>query len=97
MKSVSIADCIGTGVALERLNYFDRQILTADDMVTERDYFLQKLRRHNRLVHGCGVVCGLAVAAAPTSDQPWRIEIKPGYALGPYGDEIFVAESCFLD
>jgi hypothetical protein len=96
MKDVSVADCL-TGVKLQRVNYFDRQLLTADDMLTEREYFLQKLRRHNRFLHGWGVVCGLAVKSAATSDQPWRVEIDPGYALGPYGDEIFVGETSYLD
>ncbi|HML13969.1 MAG TPA: hypothetical protein VK456_11705 [Xanthobacteraceae bacterium] len=98
MKNVSLADCLQAGaVKLERVNYFDRQLLTVDDMVTERDYFLQKLRRHNRFLHGWGVVCGLAVIIAPTADQPWRVAIEPGYALGPYGDEIFVGEQFYLD
>ena len=47
----------------ERLRYFPRQLLTADDMRTEQQYFREKLRRHNRMLHGWGVVCGLQVVA----------------------------------
>jgi uncharacterized protein DUF11 len=96
--SIQVLDCLQTEiVTLERVNYFDRQLLTADDMITERDYFLQKLRRHNRFLHGWGVVCGLGVTAAPTSALPWRVQIGTGYALGPYGDEIYVAQPVYLD
>jgi hypothetical protein len=87
-------------VALQRVNFFNRQLLTADDMTADRDYFLAKLRRHNRFLHGCGVVCGLVVAppAAPTATTPpWLVGISSGYALGPYGDEIFVGETVNFD
>ncbi len=83
--------------ALERVRYFQRQLLTADDMLTDQDYFREKMRRHNRLLHGLGVVCGLEVTAAPTAEAPWRVRISEGYALGPQGDEISVAGDVFLD
>jgi hypothetical protein len=95
---VQLMDCgQGTLVCLERVKYFNRQLLTADDMTTEQNYFLQKLRRHNRFLHGWGVVCGLQVTAAPTAALPWQVRIESGYALGPYGDEIFVGEPFLLD
>jgi hypothetical protein len=87
----------GTMNPLQRVNYFNRQLLTADDMATEQNYFLEKMRRHNRFLHGWGVVCGLAVTASPTAALPWQVQIWPGYALGPYGDEIFVGEAVLLD
>jgi hypothetical protein len=79
------------------VNYFPRQLLTADDMFADQDYFRLKLRRHNRFMHGWGTVCGLAVTAAPSSNTPWLVQISAGYALGPYGDEIFVGDSVDLD
>src|SRR5262249_37150925 len=82
---------------LERVNYFPRQLLTADDMITDQQYFIAKLRRHNRYLHGWGVVCGLAVTIAPTATSPWMVLISPGYALGPYGDEIYVPNPVSLD
>src|SRR5712691_4587713 len=98
MSTLQLPDCLQPeGQALERVKYFPRQLLAVDDMETERDYFLDKLRRHNRLLHGWGVVCGLEVTAAPTQTMPWLVHISPGYALGPYGDEIYVAEPVCLD
>ena len=78
---------------LERVKYFRRQLLTEADMTTDQDYFRQKHRRHNRFLHGWGTVCGLEVFPV----QGLCVEIQPGYALGPYGDEIFVPEPVRLD
>lgn len=98
MKSVQVTDCSpATTVKLERVNFFDRQLLTASDMITDRDYFLQKLRRHNRFLHGWGVVCGLAVTVPAQPASPWQVQIGSGYALGPFGDEIFVGDSVLFD
>src|SRR3954447_5911033 len=98
MKDIQIVDCLQPElIALEKVNYFPRQLLTVDDMVTERDYVLQKMRRHNRYLHGWGVVCGLIVKPAPTPAQPWLVQVGGGYALGPYGDEIYVVEPALLD
>ncbi len=83
--------------ALERVRYFPRQLLTVDDMVTDQNYFREKLRRHNRYLHGTGVVCGLWVTASPTKDAPWQVAISAGYAVGPLGDEIYVADTVNLD
>ena len=80
----------------ERLRYFSRQLLTADDMRTEQEYFREKQRRHNRLLHGAGTVCGLEVMADPEAG-PMAVKICPGYALGPLGDEIYAAEPVSLD
>lgn len=96
--NLALLDCTQTDSAtVERVNYFPRQLLTADDMFADQDYFRLKLRRHNRFMHGWGTVCGLAVTAAPAANTPWLVEISAGYALGPYGDEIFVGDSVNLD
>ena len=86
-----------TSVA-ERPRYYPRQIITPDDLTLEQDYFRNKFRRHNRLMHGWGVVCGAKVCVTPisvTADniasyQPWMVTVTSGYVLGPYGDEIIL-------
>jgi hypothetical protein len=98
IKTLELSACSeAQKTALERVNYFPRQLLTVDDMVTEFEYFRQKLRRHNLFLHGWGIVCGLEVTPDPTSDAPSRVKIGSGYAIGPYGDEIYVADAVFLD
>ena len=81
---------------LERVRYYPRQLITAEDMRAEQDYFLDRLRRHNRLLHGWGVVSGFEVQPA-TSGAPWEVRVMPGYAVSPQGDEIFFAEPQMFD
>ena len=98
MANMQLLDCCHpTQDAPERVHYFPRQLLTADDMVTDQEYFRDKLRRHNRFLHGWGTVCGLEVVAAPKGDKPWQVSITSGYALGPWGDEIYVGEPVHMD
>jgi hypothetical protein len=98
MATMQLLDCCHpTQGALERVRYFPRQLLTAEDLTEDQEYFKEKLRRHNWYLHGWGTVCGLEVIAAPTGDIPWRVSITPGYALGPWGDEIYVGEPVQID
>src|SRR4051812_14026724 len=60
---------------LKRLNYFYGQMLGVNDFRTEQAYFRDKLKLHNRCLHGFGTVCGLKVVpeqkpsdCAPESD-----------------------------
>lgn len=75
--------------------YYPRQLITPDDLTLEQNYFRDRLRRHNRLLHGWGVVCGALVCPVTTKDANgvvsvalWQVQVQPGYILGPYGDEI---------
>jgi len=78
--------------------YYPRQLITPDDLTLEQNYFRDRMRRHNRLLHGWGVVCGALVCPVPTpalSDStspfvPWQVQVQKGYILGPYGDEIIL-------
>lgn len=77
--------------------YYPRQLITPADLTLEQDYFRDRLRRHNRLLHGWGVVCGALVCPVqavnddgPLSYSPWLVQVQPGYVLGPYGDEIML-------
>lgn len=50
---------------LRRLNYFFGQMLGVQDFQTEQNFFREKLKLHNRCLHGYGVVCGLKVEPVP--------------------------------
>src|SRR5688572_30311715 len=50
---------------LKRLNYFYGQMLGVADFQAEQAYFREKLKLHNRCLHGYGVVCGLLVSVVP--------------------------------
>ena len=87
MSDMSDLKCAACGEALERERYVPRQMLPADDMRVEQEDFREKLKRHNRYLHGWGVVCGLAVEW--TDDlKNWTVRICPGYAVAPQGDEM---------
>jgi hypothetical protein len=77
---------------MERLKYYSGQILSVADLTAEQDYFLAKHRRHNRFLHGWGVVSGLTVATA----GPSQVKIDPGLALDAAGNEILVCEQVRL-
>jgi hypothetical protein len=78
----------------ERPRYYARQLVTPDDMTLEQDYFRARLRRHNRYLHGWGVVCGAEVVEAT---KAWKVIVKAGFVLGPYGDEIFIESDQCVD
>jgi outer membrane biosynthesis protein TonB len=82
--------------AFERVRYYARQLLTAEDMRAEQDYFLERLRRHNRFLHGWGVACGCDVQPAG-GGTPWQVSVSPGYVVTPQGDEIWIDEQTVCD
>ena len=87
---------------VERPRYYARQLITPDDMIQEQTYFRNRMRLHNRMLHGWGVVCGLLVTPATTKNggtavEPWQVRVCPGYALGPQGDEIIMACEHLVD
>lgn len=73
--------------ALERTRFFPRQLVGPDDFTQDQVYFREKLRRHNRMLHGWGIVCGACVRRG---QDPCQVIIEPGYILGPWGDEIVI-------
>ncbi|MGH8531331.1 MAG: hypothetical protein ACREV1_01045 [Gammaproteobacteria bacterium] len=79
--------------ATERPRFFPRQLITPDDLNLVLEHYRTKLRRHNRLLHGWGVVCGAKVCPIPKLDggiEAWKVKVTMGYILGPYGDEILI-------
>lgn len=96
MSDMSDLHCVCCGEPMERLRYFPRQLLTADDMRAEQEYLREKARRHNRYLHGWGVVCGCAVEVVVEAKTP-QVRVCPGYAVGPQGDEIFIDRCIDVD
>src|SRR6185369_9680663 len=54
---------------LTSLKYFYGQLLGVQDFQAEQNYFRDKLRLHNRCLHGYGTVCGLEVVPEPTEPE----------------------------
>lgn len=93
--SHSIGSATGTGTGTsERTRFYPRQIVQAPDLTQDQTYVREKLRRHNRLLHGWGIVCGVRVRVG---DQPGTVLLEPGYVLGPFGDEILIGDLVEVD
>jgi hypothetical protein len=74
------------------VNYFDGQLLSADDFRTEQDYHRNMRYLHNRLLHGWGVVDGLDV-----DDDGGRVRVSPGVAIDALGRELVLPERVHID
>jgi hypothetical protein len=83
-----------TGGALERTRFYPRQLVAPDDLTQDQVYFREKHKRHNRLLHGWGIVCGACVRRGRGSCE---VIVEPGYILGPYGDEIVIDREFTVD
>ena len=80
---------------LERTRFYPRQLVGPDDLTQDQRYFRDKARRHNRMLHGWGIVCGACVRRNPLNTC--EVVVDPGYILGPYGDEIMIGEPTPFD
>jgi hypothetical protein len=83
------APCGQAEGVLTRPRYFAGQLISPADLQLEQDYHREKQRRHNRALHGAGIVAGLEVSVEASADAPdGRIRVAPGYAFDPCGEEI---------
>ena len=93
--SVPCGTCQGGDLrGLERTRFFARQIVTPEDLTQDQIYFREKSKRHNRMLHGWGVVCGACVRRGA---KRCEVIIEPGYILGPFGDEIVIDRDTVVD
>ncbi len=79
----------------ERPRYFVGQVIGVDDLEQEQLYHREKARRHNRFLHGWGIVRGLEVRPSPHGTR--ELTISPGYALDARGEEIVVSRTVAVD
>ncbi len=76
---------------LARNTWFQGKLLTERDLTDEQRYLLGKITRHNRYLHGSGIVCGLEVVEHP--NPPCRsdyVVVEPGLAIDCCGHEILL-------
>ncbi|HEY6058365.1 MAG TPA: hypothetical protein VIV06_10045 [Candidatus Limnocylindrales bacterium] len=99
IEQVERADDIDCAdAALTRTRYFAGKLLTADDLARDQDYHRSRQRRHNRLLHGIGIVRGLAVSLEVSADggEP-TVVVSPGIAISPDGEELVVCKPMTRD
>lgn len=80
--------------AFTRNNYFFGKLLTASDFRMEQEYFINKMRLLNRLIHGTGIVCGLKVKIGSSAGI---IEVSEGFALDAEGREVLLTSKYICD
>jgi hypothetical protein len=68
-----------------RSRFVSGQLLTPEDFEREQQYVREKLKRHNRTLHGFGIVSGLKVKM-----DSGQIVVEPGLALDCEGNEILI-------
>jgi hypothetical protein len=74
------------------VNFFDGQLLSADDLRAEQDYHRGMRYLHNRLLHGWGVVEGFAV-----DGDDGGVRVGPGVAIDPLGRELVLPAPAHVD
>jgi hypothetical protein len=81
-----------------RNNYFTGKLLVERDFTDETRFHMEKLRHHEQLLHGWGVVCGLKVKPHPNEACRDRfVCVEPGSAIDCCGHDIVVAEEECID
>ena len=69
-------------MTIERNRYFAGQLLDETDLTEEQLYFREKNRRHNRLLHGWGIVSGLGVLRGLADGEVYgRARAMPSMAM----------------
>ena len=79
---------------IQRLLYYDRELLRGFDFTDEQNYHLEMRRRLNLALHLTGIASGLELMAiADTGDQYC---VNPGMAIDGYGREIVLFDRYVL-
>jgi len=76
---------------IERPNFLNGQVLSAEDLNDAQEYLREKQRLHNKFLHGCGVARGLTVTV-----RGYTVSVTRGAAIDCLGNEIIVPESSNL-
>ena len=71
---------------LKRVNYVAGMLLTAEAFQVEEKYFRERMKLHNRFLHGYGIVTGLDVSVS----APDSVTVNAGYAIDLEGNDIIL-------
>src|SRR5262245_57531388 len=87
------------GDTIDRMNYYERQFLGAQDFKAQADYDRDMRRRHNLGHHTWGIVIGLQMVERPREGDPAAVDvfILPGMAVDGLGREILLLHEEKLD
>ena len=74
----------------KRVHYSTGLVLGVDEFVQAEYYFLEGMRRHHRMLHGYGTVCGLGVSLRDVTDGV-EVRVEPGHAIDMHGRELRIS------
>jgi hypothetical protein len=74
----------------KRVNYTLGLVLGVDEFLQADTFWLEKHRRHNRLLHGYGTVWGLRLTPPEDLSPTPELRVSAGLAIDPRGREIRV-------
>jgi len=78
---------------LTRNRYYTGKLLSVADFEQEQQYLRTKHRRHNRLLHGVGIVSGLDVGVETgQAGEEAAVVVSPGLAISEEGEELLLCE-----
>ena len=72
----------------KRNNYAYGMVLGVEDFQQEQSYLIDRMKLHNRMLHGYGTVAGLEVSSSEEEAQ--SILVNAGMAIDPQGNEIML-------
>ncbi len=84
---------------VQRVHFFNGQLLEADDFTAEQEYHIKQRRQHNRELHTWGIVKGLDVTPVlrPNTSDVKEVIVTPGLAVDCAGCEIDIREPASFD
>jgi Chaperone of endosialidase len=80
-------------VVEKRVRFFDGQFLQDQDFVDEQKYHLDRMRRHNKLLHVAGIADGLDVTSAGAN----ALTVAPGTAIDSDGRQLVLGQPLPVD
>jgi hypothetical protein len=86
-RSLSARHAVFCNNPLQRVSYFEGQVLGTDDFQAEQEYHRNKQRRHNLHFHGVGIVQGLHVSTTKEKAH-WSVVVEAGVAIDAIGNEV---------
>jgi len=89
-QETTVADTSCLIPTFERNRYFTGKPMMVSDFDAEQRYLIGKSRLQNQLIHGPGIICGLALGDARLADGKLTVEIAEGAALDCCGNLIVV-------
>lgn len=93
-KFPSLTDICADDICFHSTRCELQNVKTVEEALNELD---ARIRFHNKMLHGWGVVCGLKVACPGANATPTSVRVSAGYAIDCEGDDLKVDKETIVD